>query len=59
MRRGKFIQFGSGSLSRSQRKAEKVARRSQKRAAEREAMCDTPCSDAAGTCDWRCPHLKP
>lgn len=22
-------------------------------------MCDSPCSDAAGTCDWRCPHLRP
>jgi hypothetical protein len=20
--------------------------------------CDHPCSDAAGTCDWRCPHLR-
>lgn len=22
-----------------------------------EPRCTTPCSDAAGTCDWRCPHL--
>jgi len=21
-------------------------------------QCERPCSDAAGTCDWRCPHLR-
>ena len=35
MRKGKHIQFGTGSLRPSQRKAEKAARRSQKRADER------------------------
>jgi len=36
MKPGKFIQHGSGSLRPSQRKAEKAARRSQKRASERQ-----------------------
>lgn len=35
MRRGKALQIGGGSLRPSQRKAEKAARRSQKRASER------------------------
>jgi hypothetical protein len=35
MRRGKYLQIGSGSRRRSQAKAEDKARRSRKRAAER------------------------
>jgi hypothetical protein len=35
MKPGKFLQHGSGNLKPSQRKAEKAARRSQKRAASR------------------------
>jgi hypothetical protein len=37
---GKFIQFGGGSLRPSQRKAEKAARRSRKKAEKRKALRD-------------------
>lgn len=38
MRRGKYYQSSGGSLSRSARKAEKVARRSRKRADKKAAL---------------------
>jgi hypothetical protein len=40
VKQGKFLQHGSGNLKPSMRKAEKAARRSQKRAAERRAKKD-------------------
>jgi hypothetical protein len=41
MKRGKFILHGSGNLKSSMRKAEKAARRSQKRASDRAWKKDT------------------